>query len=116
MKRLNSILWVCALSSATILVSPAWARGGIALTVSPASIQSDYVGKVTFQVTGMTAGQTVLVERFADLNGNGVIDSTDPLVGSFSVTDGVVPIIGGVRNLNVPGDEDGSANGAVRIE
>ena len=32
---------------------------------------------------------------------------------SFTVTDGAVTSIGGQRNFNVPGDDDGSADGSI---
>src|SRR6266581_2606497 len=93
------------------------ARATVGLTVSPANITNDYVGKVTLTITGLSAGKTVRVERFSDVNGNGVVDAaTDSLFRSFTVTDGQLPIIGGVRNLNVPGDDDGATNGAVRVD
>ena len=50
------------------------------------------------------------MQRYADVNANGLIDPQEWLVQSFPVTDGVRPMIGGVRNINVPGDEDGAVN------
>ena len=93
------------------------AQAAVSLTVSPANITNDFVGKVTLTIPGLSAGQTVRVERFSDLNGNGVVNApTDRLFRSFTVTDGQLPIIGGVRNLNVPGDDDGAVNGALRVD
>src|SRR2546422_551410 len=93
------------------------AQAAVGLSVSPANITNDYVGKVTLTMTGLSAGQTVLVERFSDVNGNGVVDAaTDGAARSFTVTDGQLPIIGGVRNLNVPGDDDGVVNGQIRVD
>ena len=87
------------------------------LAISPAAITNDFVGKVTLTITGLSAGQTVRVERFSDLNGNGVVDlATDGVTRSFTVTDGQLPVIGGVRNLNVPGDDDGAVNGTIRVD
>lgn len=92
------------------------AVGGIVLTVTPNLITNDYAGKLTITVSGLTPGQTVLVEKIGDLNANGVVNAGEPLLQSSRITDGVRPSIGGVRNLNVPGDEDGAANGQMRIE
>ncbi|MEY2428447.1 MAG: hypothetical protein QOJ40_1332, partial [Verrucomicrobiota bacterium] len=93
------------------------AQATVGFTVSPANITNDYVGKVTLTITGLSAGKTVRVERFTDVNGNGVVDAaTDRVFRSFTVTDGQLPIIGGVRNLNVPGDDDGATNGAIRVD
>ena len=49
-------------------------------------------------------------------NGNGLVDlATDNVFRSFTITDGQLPIIGGVRNLNVPGDDDGATNGTIQV-
>ena len=65
-------------------------------------------------ITNLTPGQTVTVGVYADLNGNGIIETNDPLTWSFPLTDGQVPLVAGVRNLNIPGDEDGLVNGQIR--
>ena len=110
-----SLRFVFVILCALALITSAQAAVG--LTVSPANITNDYVGKVTLTMTGLSAGQTVLVERFSDVNGNGVVDAaTDRVARSFTVTDGQLPIIGGVRNLNVPGDDDGVVNGQIRVD
>jgi hypothetical protein len=93
------------------------AQGAVGLTVSPASITNDYVGKVSLTITGLSVGKTIRVERYSDINGNGVVDATmDNVFHTFTVTDGRLPIIGGVRNLNVPGDDDGVTNGTIRVD
>ena len=93
------------------------ARAAVGLSVSPANITNDFVGKITLTITDSSAGQTVRVERFSDLNGNGVVNApADRVFRSFTVTDGQLPIIGGVRNLNVPGDDDGAVNGQIRVD
>ncbi len=86
------------------------------LTVTPAVVMNDYAGKVSLTISGLASGRTVLVERFLDANGNGVVDAGDALNFSFKVTDGQLPIIGGVRNPNVPGDDDGTTNGSIRVD
>jgi hypothetical protein len=88
---------------------------GPALTITPSAVTNDYVGTVSLHITGLTTGETVRVEKFFDANGNGVIDPGELLVESFTVTDGQVPLIGGVRNSNVPGDDDGATNGQITI-
>src|SRR2546425_12601350 len=94
---LFSLVILCALA----LVPSAQAAAG--LSVTPANITNDYVGKVTLTMTGLSAGQTVLVERFTDVNGNGVVDAaTDAVLRSFTVTDGQLAIIGGGRRLHDP--------------
>src|SRR6267154_1040774 len=88
---------------------------GPALTINPPAVTNDFVGTVSLHITGLTSGETIRVEKFFDANGNGIIDSGEILVESFTVTDGQVPLIGGVRNSNVPGDDDGATNGQVTI-
>jgi len=87
------------------------------LTVNPPLVMNDYVGQVSLAISGLTSGKRVLVERFIDANSNGVVDAgDDPLTFSFKVTDGQVPLIGGVRNANVPGDDDGATTGSIRVD
>ena len=93
------------------------ARAAVGFTVSPASITNDYIGKITLTITGLAAGKTVRIERFSDVNGNNVVDAaTDSVFRSFTVTDGQLPVIDGVRNLNVPGDDEGTTNGTIRVD
>lgn len=83
-----------------------------ALTVSPTTIDNSYVGPCDLTITGLdSAGQTVLVQEYIDKDNSGTVTSGDTLVRQFKVTDGAVTTIGGQRNRNVPGDEDGAANG-----
>src|SRR6185295_717647 len=84
------------------------------LTVSPNTISNTYPGQITLQVTGLTNGETVLLERFLDSNTNAVADSGELLVQSFKLTDGQVTAFGGVRDTNVPGDDDASANSQIQ--
>lgn len=98
------------------LVSGATNLLAASLTVSPAQVMNDYVGQVSLSISGLTPGKTVVVERFIDVNGDGLVDAGDALTFSFKVTDGQVPLIGGIRNPNVPGDDDGAANSSIRID
>jgi hypothetical protein len=77
--------------------------------VTPSSVSADYQGSVALNVMNIpsSAGE-ILVEQYADVNGNGIIDSTDFLIRSFTVTDGAAS-----ANLNIQGDEDGAANGSL---
>jgi hypothetical protein len=85
------------------------------LTISPAVISNDYVGSINLTISNLAVGQKVVLEKYFDLNGNGTVDSQEPMPRRFSVTDGAVPLIGGQRNYNVPGDEDGLANGQIHV-
>lgn len=74
------------------------------LSVSPATISNEYSGLVSVHIAGLTNGETVLVEKFLDVNANTNVNAVDTLMRSFLVTDGRRSVIGGVTNLNVPGD------------
>ena len=88
--------------------------GGLTLTISPTLITNDYQGKVTLKIAGLAPGQSAQIDTYLDENGDGIIAPDEPLAQSWTVTDGVLPFIGGARNLNVPGDEDGATNGAIQ--
>ena len=88
------------------------AHAAVAFTVAPSAVSNTYNGTITLQVTGLTNTETVVVQKFLDLNTNGVIGGADTLVQQFTLQDGVNSVIGGVTNLNVPGDLN-SATGAI---
>lgn len=88
----------------------------VGFSISPATVTNDFHGFISLTITGLTSGATVRIEKFGDINPNGVIDPGEFLMQSFAVTDGQRPFIGGVRNLNVPGDEDGVANGQILVQ
>jgi hypothetical protein len=75
---------------------------------------------ITLQVTGLTNGETVVVQEFLDANANGVIDAGDPLREQFNLTDGQASVFHdgatAVTNFNVPGDTDGAANGQITAQ
>src|SRR5438552_16284414 len=81
------------LFAASLWLSPS-SRAAAMLTVSPTSISNTYSGQITNQVTGLTNGETVLIERFLDANSNGTNDAGELLVQSFKVTDGQLTAFG----------------------
>src|SRR5881394_884288 len=91
-------------------------RAAVGLVVSPSTISNTYSGSINLQITGLTNGETALIERFLDANNNSVVDTADLLVQSFPVTDGQVTSFGGVRDVNIPGDDDGAANGQIQTK
>lgn len=97
------ILALCLIAGFTINA------GALSFSISPSSASNTYNGPVTLQVTGLNPGDTVVVQKFLDVNTNGVIDSADILSQQFSLKDGQSFVIGGVTNFNVPGDTDTTA-------
>jgi len=79
----------------------------VTFTVTPPVISNTYNGIITLQVKGLNSGETVTVNRYLDLNSNGVIDGGDCLVQQFELTDGQPGmVIGGITNYLVPGELD----------
>lgn len=92
--------------------SAAWAQ--LTFAIQPASVSNTYSGAITLQIAGVSPGATVVVQKFLDLNANGVVDTNDLPVEQFDLTDGQPGmVIGGVTNFNVPGDFDGAVNGQI---
>ena len=84
------------------------------LTVSPASTSNNYTGVITLNITGLTNGEKVSIERWLDLNANGTIDPGEPLMDAFKIADNDLTnnLIGGVMDINVPWDTN-STNGSI---
>ncbi|SPE60035.1 exported hypothetical protein [Verrucomicrobia bacterium] len=95
-----------ALALLASLARTPMACGAVNFTVTPAAVSNTYIGPVTLLITGLNPGETVVVQEFADANANGVIDAGDFLTCQFNLTDGANFVIGGVTNINVPGDTD----------
>ena len=82
-------------------------RADVVFTVTPAAVSNTYTGAITLQVSGLTNNEEVVVQKFLDLNKNGVVDAGDWLAQQFNLTDGQAGmVLGGVTNFNVPGDTD----------
>lgn len=102
----------CFLIALALLASFAQtARAAVGFIDTPAIVSNTYSGKITLQVTGLaTTGDTVVVQKYLDANGNGVIDAGDVLWQQFSMTDGAASVFHdgatAVTNFNVPGDTD----------
>ena len=90
----------------------AGSASGATLSVTPSAVSNTYDGVLTLQVDGLTNGEQVIIQRYLDGNGNGVVDNGELLIDAFRIRDGGVSIIGGVTNLNVPYDSN-PATGAI---
>jgi len=88
------------------------ARAAVTLTVTPSAISNNYSGVITLNMTNLANGEQVSVQKYFDLNDNGVVDPGEPMIDSFKIKDGGANIIGGVTNINVPFDSN-STTGAI---
>ncbi len=81
------------------------ARGAVTLTVTPNTTSNTYSGNITLSISNLNSGETVVVQKFIDLNTNGIVDASDWLVQQYSLTDGQAGmVVAVITNLNVPGD------------
>src|SRR5438445_934297 len=101
-----------SLLSALLLSVLVTATQAVTLTVSPTATSNTYAGVITLQIDGLTNTETVVIQEYLDLNGNGTADATEPLVDTFPIADGGVSLIGGITNINVPFDSN-STTGAI---
>lgn len=100
-----------------ILASVHQTFAAVTSSITPSAISNTYNGIITLQITGLTAGDTVVVRKFLDANTNGVVDAGDLLWQEFQMTDGQASVFTdgatSVTNFNVASDTDGSANGTI---
>ena len=84
------------------------AQGATGVSISPPTVTNDYAGAITVAISGLTNGQTVRWKNFLIGNANGGINSDEPSGAKphASPTDGQTRLIGGQRDINVPGDEE----------
>jgi protocatechuate 3,4-dioxygenase beta subunit len=98
------------LFSVLLLFGPG--ASGATISIIPSATSNTYSGVITLNITGLTNGEPVEIQKYLDLNGNGIVDAGEPLVDAFKITDGGATLIGGITNLNVPFDSN-PAVGAI---
>jgi hypothetical protein len=99
------------------LVQTQIARSAVTFSVTPSAVSNTYNGTITLQIAGLTNGETVVIQKYLNASGQGVIATNDWLVEQFNLTDGQPGmVIGGVTNFNVPGDTDGMSNGQITAD
>jgi hypothetical protein len=82
-------------------------------TITPTAVSNTYMGPITFQISGIPAGHTVVIQKFGDVVTNGAIAAGDSLVQQFNLTDNQPGmVIGGVTNFAVPFDKN-PTNGVI---
>jgi hypothetical protein len=104
------MLKACALFLSLFLVLNVRAA---TFSLTPNVVSNDYTGLISFQMTGLAAGETVQMQQFYDANSNGVVDAGEICVRSEVVTDGQARLFNGATNINLFRDEDGAANGTI---
>jgi hypothetical protein len=82
------------------------------LSIAPSTISNTYPGVVQLNIGSLTNGETVIVQKWLDLNANGSIDPGEPLIDVFKISDGGAMVIGGITNISVPYDTD-PASGSI---
>ena len=111
MKKIIAVL-IGLLMAGSLAQTPAVAA---TFTVTPAVVSNTYSGYLTLLISNVPNGAAMVVQKYLDLNTNGVIDGTDWLVQQFNLTDGQAGMaIAGVTNFNVPGDLN-TTTGAVTV-
>ena len=75
------LAWLTVLTQSVLAVTATF-------TNTPTAVSNTYSGIITLQIGGLTNTETVVVQKFMDLNTNGVIDGGDQLVQQFNLTDG----------------------------
>ncbi|HLX68494.1 MAG TPA: carboxypeptidase regulatory-like domain-containing protein [Verrucomicrobiae bacterium] len=107
--KLNHFRWL----SLPIVLAALSSNAAVNMTISPSTVSNTYAGTITLQVTGITNGETVLIQKYLDANGNGVVDAGDTLWQQFKLTDGKANVfVNGatsITNYNTPGDTDSTA-------
>src|SRR5579884_1556834 len=89
-------------------------KAAVSFTVTPSTVDAASLAPVTLQITGLSAGAAVQIQKYVDFNGNGVIDASEPMIQSFVVTDNHALSFGGVTDTAVPGDSN-LASGAITV-
>ena len=90
------------------------AKGPLAnLTVTPNVVSNNYLGLLTFQMNGLSLGETVQVQEYYDAYNDGTVDPGDYGVRFETLTDGGLKTIAGLPNPNTFHDQDGATNGAI---
>lgn len=87
-RTLTAWLWPLSLVLAMVLAATPARAASITFTNFPSIVSNTYNGVITLQINGLTNGQNVVVQKFLDVNTNGIIDVHDLLVQQFQLTAG----------------------------
>lgn len=109
---MKHLAFLPSLALALVLLQ-ATASAAVNFTLSQSAVSNLFSGSVDIQITGLTNGEPVVLQKFVDVNNNGAVDAGEQLVAQFKLVEGQVARIGGVRNKNVPGDSDETENTVI---
>ena len=88
----------------------------VTFSEAPTAVSNLYTGVITLQIAGLNSGETVVIQKFLDVNTNGLVGAGDSLMQQFRLTDGQGPsVISGVTNINIPWDSNPAA-GAITAQ
>lgn len=106
--------WVSKVLCCVVFGWMASTASAINVELTPSTVGYDYTNGIELQISGgLTNGETVIVEHFLDLNGNGAVDDSEFCLGTYRLTDGTAHAIDGVTNINRPFDKDVATNAAI---
>jgi hypothetical protein len=89
--------------------------GPVAITLSETSIESAYFGIIDLNITGLSLGQSVLLEKFKIDNDQGMVNAASALVESHIITDGIAAMSGEIFNFNLVNDVS-DRNGMIQSQ
>jgi hypothetical protein len=81
-------------------------QAAVTFRVDPSTVADNFSGNLTLSFTGLDTGATVVLQKYLDVNANGVVDDADWLVQQLQLTDGQASSVGGITNYNVVADTD----------
>ncbi|MCH8511723.1 MAG: hypothetical protein LAT83_08710 [Kiritimatiellae bacterium] len=92
-------------------------EGPITVIVSPETIDADRFDWVDVEISGLSNGQTVLIERFLVDNDEGIVNENAVLVESHLVQEGYRPMFGDFFfNTNMVLDWDGEVDDTIETQ
>jgi hypothetical protein len=98
-----AVVWMVA---AAAWIGTAQAAPPVVLTVTPSAVSNTYPGTISLDITGLTNTEKVVIQKWVDGNGNGLVDAGEWMIDAFKISDGGAMIIGGVTNVSVPYDNN----------
>jgi len=74
-------------------------QGAVTFTNAPTVVATTYNGPITLLISGLTNNEPVVIQKYLDVNTNGVIDVPDILVQRFNLTEGKAAVFGAITTI-----------------